>query len=150
MKPNLLSPIHRIIFSLLAGAALGGLLPWSARAATFATWAEAVSGSYFLTQQPFVWVGDQPPSETESQELWIVLDNWRANGYRTGAQDIELFLQTYTNSPWAPSLHASLGKFYLDNGRITLALEHWEQAWLMTQAYPDGYGKRVADFTLAD
>src|SRR2546426_7969068 len=94
MKPNLPAPIRGILVPLFT-AALGGWLSCSARAATFASWAEAVSGSYFLTQQPFVWVGEQPPSESESQELWIVLDNWRANGYRTGVQDIELFLQTY-------------------------------------------------------
>jgi hypothetical protein len=46
--------------------------------------------SYSLTEQPFVWVGDQPPEEAESLALWIVLDNWRGNGYQAGVDNIRL------------------------------------------------------------
>jgi len=96
-----------------------------------------------------VWVGNQPPIESESQWLWQILDGWRASKYQIGLQDLELFLQGNTNSPWAPSLHANLGKFYLDQGRITPALEHWEAALELTANEPVGNGKKVADFTLA-
>src|SRR5439155_14586305 len=88
--------------------------------------------------------------EGESLALWIVLDNWGAHGYQAGADDIESFIEAYPNSAWAPSLHANLGRFYLDRGRMSLALEHWEAAWLATRRYPDGSGKLVADYTLAN
>jgi hypothetical protein len=62
---------------------------------------------------------------------------------------LEEYLRVRTNSPWAPSLDAALGKHYFDTGRYTLALEHWELAWLATKDYESGNGKRVADYTLA-
>src|SRR5439155_23092567 len=149
MKPNLFRTIRRGILVVTGWVLLLAFSPSSARAAQFNSFAEAVSGSYFLTQQPFLWVGAQPPDESESRDLWLVLDNWRSNGYRSGASDLELFLQTYTNSPWAASLHANLGNFYRDHGRITPALEHWAQAWVLTRQYPQGAGKLVGDYTLA-
>src|SRR5437667_1695343 len=114
MKIKFFSHSRTTLCSFLGCATLVGLTAPSL-AATFNSYAEAIAGSYFLTQQPIVWVGDQPPDETESLALWIVLDNWRANHYQAGAdgaEDIELFLQAYTNSAWAPSLHANLGRFY--------------------------------------
>src|SRR6266513_519770 len=48
MKPNLPSVIHRIIFSLLAGAALSNWVSLPARAASFDTCAAALSSRRFL------------------------------------------------------------------------------------------------------
>ena len=150
MKPHIFSKIFRIVHVCVAVLLVTSCFSPATQAATFNSYAAAVSGSYFLTQQPFVWVGNQPPDEAESLALWIVLDNWRANGYQAGADDIESFIEAYPNSAWTPSLHANLGRVYLDRGRMSLALEHWEAAWLATRPYPDGSGKLVADYTLAN
>ena len=148
MKSHIFSKTFCVVPVCVAGSIVAGCFSPASQAATFNSYAQAVSGSYFLTQQPFVWVGDQPPDEAESLALWIVLDNWRANGYQAGADDIESFIEAYPNSAWAASLHANLGRFYLDRGRMSLALQHWEAAWLATRPYPDGSGKLVADYTL--
>src|SRR5436190_7499048 len=148
MKTNFFSNSLRVLCLFLTSAALIGSLSVPARAATFNTYAEAISGTYYFPR-PMLRVGEEPPSESESELLWQILDGWRASGQQSGLPDLEMFLEAYTNSPWAPSLHANLGKYYLDSGYITLALEHWEQAWLSTQHYRSGNGKSVADYTLA-
>ena len=76
-----------------------------------------------------------PPSESESQSLWQILEGWRASDNQAGLAELEMYLAAHTNSAWAPSLHANLGKFYLDNGYVTLALEHWDQAWADTKSW---------------
>jgi len=47
-------------------------------------------------------------------------------------------------------LDAALGRYYYDLGRYTLALAHWELAWHATKDYPNGNGKIVADYVLAN
>ncbi len=138
MKPNLL-PFRRTIFS--SCLVLAACLSLPAVAATFRSFTEAVSGSYFF-QQPVYWVGEEPPSEAESQLLFKILDDWRVS-QQIGLAELEAFLETYTNSVWAPSLHANLGKFYRDSGRYTPALEHWEQAWVGIK--PTVSGRRGQD-----
>src|SRR6266568_7617335 len=114
MKTTIVPFGFRVSCSLLSSAALLGFLSLPAQAATFTSYAEAISGSYFLLPQRFVWVGDQPPAESESEILWRLLDRWRASGYQSGLSEIELFVEAYPNSAWVPSLHANLGKFYRD------------------------------------
>src|SRR5437867_3770264 len=139
---------HRLLPVLIAWSTLSGLLSLPARSATSRTYTVAVAGSYFFPQR-VVWVGEQPPTESESKVLWLLLDEWRAGHFQPGFAKLELFLAAYTNSPWAPSLHANLGKFYRDRGLISPALEHWEAAWTLSRQYQEGHGKMVVDYTLA-
>src|SRR6266508_3348926 len=57
------------------------------------------------------WVG-RPPSEGESRLLLEILDGWLASGKQLGLADLDMFLEAFPNSGWAPSLRANLGKFY--------------------------------------
>ncbi len=91
-----------------------------------------------------------PPTEEESQLLLVILNVALTSNYQTGLDDLEVFRNTYTNSPWAPSLDAVLGRHYFEMGRYTLALEHWELAWEATKNFPTGNGKQVADYALAN
>ena len=87
------------------------------------TAAEQISrGMYF--GQRIVPVGEQP-AETDAQLLLVLLNVVAINNYRTGLEDLEVFLNIYSNSPWAPSLDAVLGRHYFEMGRYTPALEHW-------------------------
>jgi RHS repeat-associated protein len=112
------------------------------------TSAERISGGLFFGQR-IVQVGPVQSSEQESQLVFELLANVAASNYRTGFAELEQYLAARTNSPWAPSLDAVLGKHYYDHGRYTLALEHWELAWLATKEYRNGSGKAVADYVLA-
>src|SRR5919106_2507678 len=111
----------RALGSLSASAALLGLLAIPSRAATFDTYADAISGTPFFPLR-MLWVGELPPDESESQSLWQILENWRASGHRAGLADLEMFLAAYTNSPWAPSLHANLALHYGSRGQTSVAL----------------------------
>src|SRR6266542_4052395 len=148
MKLNFFSSSLKVLCSLLVGAWLSGLVSIPAHGATFKTYADAISSTYYFPR-PVLPVGEQAPNESESEQLWQILEVWRASDHQFGLPDLEMFLGAHTNSAWAPSLDASLGKHYLDNGYITLALEHWEQAWAATWQAQSGNGKSVADYTLA-
>jgi RHS repeat-associated protein len=112
------------------------------------TASERLSRGMFFGQR-IVQVGPQAASEEESYVLLALLDNVAANNYRTGLAEVEEFRNAMTNSPWAPSLDAVLGRHYFEMGRYTSALEHWELAWEATKNYPAGNGKNVADYALA-
>ena len=65
MKPHIFSKTFRIVHVCVAVLLVTSCLSPATQAATFNSYAAAVSGSYFLTQQPFVWVGNQPPDEAD-------------------------------------------------------------------------------------
>src|SRR5206468_11693477 len=61
---------------------------------------------------------------------------------------LDQFISAHADSPWTPCLRAGLGQYYREQGRYTLALDHWQKAWAATKSL-SGPGKHVADFTLA-
>ncbi|MBI4659580.1 MAG: hypothetical protein HY735_12135 [Verrucomicrobia bacterium] len=103
-------------------------------------------------------------SEGESQRLEAILQATRAKVSQVQPNDrskaatrasqeeiaaLEDFVAAHPNSAWTPSLRANLGRHHRQQGRWTLALEHWQAAWEATQNHRDGHGKRVADYILA-
>src|SRR5437867_1455170 len=118
MKTTLSSRTALSLTGLLI--ACGCTLPICAQTTT-----ARVSRGLFFNQR-IVQIGPQQSSEEESQFVWQLLVNVASSNYRTGFDELEAYLQARTNSPWAPSLDAALGKHYSDTGRWTLALEHWE------------------------
>src|SRR6266540_4687869 len=151
MKANLPPAIARIISALLAGAVLSGWLSPSARAATGVRLSDvAPVGRIAAFARPIVWVDEQrPPANEDTTALASAVRVWLAQGEVTGEEAMELFVSTYTNSAWLPSLESQLGKYYREHGRYTLALQHWAAAWAVTKDAADGPAKEVADFTLA-
>jgi YD repeat-containing protein len=73
----------------------------------------------------------------------------RQNGPGLGIRALELFVETYPNSVWTPSLRNNLAFYYRNKGRYSLALAHWENAWETTKLADLGNAKAVADFALA-
>ena len=68
-----------------------------------------------------------------------------------GAAEVEAlegFVEAHPNSPWTPSLRASLGRYQRDRGRYTLALKHWEAAWRATGEADSGPAREIAEYTL--
>src|SRR3989442_1616777 len=98
---------------------------------------------------PIVYVGDQLPDPSESQDLWNAIDVMRQNGPGAGIPALELFVETYTNSVWTPSLRNNLGFYYRNKGRYLLALTHWATVWETMKLADSGTAKEVADFALA-
>jgi RHS repeat-associated protein len=94
-----------------------------------------------------VWVGTTPPPEAESQTVLHLLEDLRhGDPLRPDWQPLETFIAEHPQSPWTPSLRASLSGWYRDHGRYTRALAHWEAAWMATKDYQEGNGKAVANY----
>src|SRR6266568_3333023 len=55
-------------------------------------------------RDPIDYIGDQAPDPAESEDLWAAIDVMRQNGPAIGIPPLELFVQTYSNSVWTPSL----------------------------------------------
>ena len=100
-------------------------------------------------EEPLVWVGETPPSESENQDLLIAMDGAQTNRWPVGLVAFEDYLSGHPQSPWAPSLRTVLAFQYYRNGHYSLALNHWEMVWAATKDANTGAAKRVADFTLA-
>ena len=96
-----------------------------------------------------VWVGEEPPSQAQSEALWQALVTMRTEGVQPGIAALEAFTSLYPESPWTPPLHANLGAHYERLGRLSLALPHWEASWTGAKTDSSPNGKRVADLALA-
>ena len=147
MKPTQFTQTALLLLGLVVLAGIILQTQSLVRPPDAASSAEVIFRSRFFGQQ-IVPVGGGP-TEAESQLLLVLLNVTADSNYQTGLDDLEVFRNTYTNSPWVPSLDAVLGRYYYDLGRYTPALAHWELAWHATKDYPDGNGKLVADYTLA-
>jgi RHS repeat-associated protein len=97
---------------------------------------------------PIMWIG-QKPNEADTQALWDAIETARTQGREAGVKAMENFLTSRPRSDWTPGIRAQLGKHYRDEGRYTLALQHWELAWEATKHHKEGSGKQIADFTFA-
>src|ERR1043165_2915721 len=150
-----------VVAANLLGPALEGQEPL--------LWADQVSETRVFPE-PLVWIGERAPGEVESKALFDLVSRLReqlrspsvlrtsvTNGdsvvttVRRAPVDYELlepFIATWPDSSWTPCLRANLGKYYREQGRYTLALEHWKNAWAVAKSVA-GPGKHVADFTLA-
>jgi hypothetical protein len=80
MKTNSFSNPRRVLASFFAAAALGSLLSSPIRAATFHSYADAISATYYFPR-PVLPVGEPAPSESESEHLWQILEIWRASDH---------------------------------------------------------------------
>ncbi len=138
-SPWSLNTLVALVLLLLAGA-----LPVAGQSVS-----DRLSRQLFYDEH-IVQVGPRVSSEQEAQLLLETLEAWRASRYQNGVEQLEEFLNTLTNSPWAPSLDAVLGRYYYDVGRYTLALEHYELAWAATKHDASRNGKRVADLAFAN
>src|SRR3989442_3123233 len=149
MKPNLLPAVRRIIFPLLAGAALSTLAQVALDPYLAGLPAEQRITQAPVFRDPIIYVGDQPPDAAESEDLWSAIDVMRQHGPAVGIPALELYIQSYSNSVWTPSLRNNLGVYYRNKGHYSLALAHWETAWETTKLADSASAKAVADFALA-
>ena len=109
-------------------------------------------------------VAAEVASEPESQDLEAILEGTRAkvgqaqpgDKLKTAARArqeeiaaLEAFVASHRGTAWTPSVQANLGQYHRQQGRFTLALQHWEAAWQATKHHRNGQGKRVADYVLA-
>src|SRR6266571_2331374 len=155
MKMNFFSNTLQFLCLFVAGAALAASLVLTAQAQVpLDPQLAAMPVERRITQapvftHPIVYVGDQLPDPSESQDLWNAIDVMRQNGPGVGISALELFVETYTNSVWTPSLRNNLGLYYRNQGRYSLALTHWATVWETMKLADTGRAKEVADFALA-
>jgi RHS repeat-associated protein len=95
--------------------------------------------------QPLVWVGETPPSEQESQELWEAMGGGQQKTRADIAADLERFVRAHSKSPWRAAIEDRLGTYYRDAGYFSLALNHCEASWNAAKELKDINGTMEAD-----
>jgi hypothetical protein len=99
--------------------------------------------------EPLEPVGGARPGNIESETLWAALELMVSEGGRSGAQALEVFLEAFPDSAWAPTVHYGLAGYYERTGRYSMALRHGEMAWAMIREATDYSTRRLADRVLA-
>ena len=102
--------------------------------------ASQLKGALVFTT-PIIWVGNVEPPKSDSDALRDAITNF-GYGVKQGINALESFVARNPESPWTPSLRVHLAEHYRENGRYTLALSHWETAWLLTK---DSEGRNSRD-----
>ena len=133
------------LVQVLTTVALMAMLQ-SMSAATIDYAGEIMKAPLFL--EPVVWVGQTPPSEAESKELWQAagLDPNSTGGDKIGG--LEAFIQKHPESPWTPSLRCNLANYYSQKGYFTPALENWQAVWETNKQSNDWQERMIADDAL--
>jgi RHS repeat-associated protein len=118
---------------------------WQARADVLNdSYADKVSRSRSVGQ-PLVWVGDTPPSEQESRELWEAMGDGQMKTRQDVAASLEGFVKAHPQSSWRPAIEERLGSYYRGTGYFSLALSHWEESWNEAKGLKDAKGTTEAE-----
>jgi RHS repeat-associated protein len=113
------------------------------------SWLEKVQNASFFKDR-LQWVGSSQPSEADSQACWEMGQVlFSTNTLVIQLAALETFISQHPDSAWTPSLEANLAKYYREHGRFSLALEHWQSAWLKLKKHSDPNAKAVGDFIMA-
>src|SRR5205814_1109966 len=139
--------LRSLLFSLVIAFKIQAQVPLDPQLAALPTVQRIMQAPVF--RDPIDYIGDQAPDPTESEDLWAAIEVMRQNGPAIGIPALELFVQTYSNSVWTPSLENNLGVHYANKGRHSVALAHWQAAWEATKGADSGSAKAIADFALA-
>jgi hypothetical protein len=118
--------------------------------ATTGDYTDKLTHARLFPKQNLMWIGEQAPSEAESEELWEALGVGSFKSFSDAAPGVETFIKAHPNSPWVPSLQANMGTYYKKSGYFTLALNDWQAAWNATRQMTDWRGKMVADYALVN
>jgi len=97
-----------------------------------------------LFAEPLVWVGTQPPPDSESFELLGAIGIFKSGGVQAGFKSLEFFLTEHPHSAWAPALEVNMAEYYRRSGHYSLALSHWQSAWNTTKESKDAAGQKIA------
>ena len=102
-----------------------------------------------LFPDPLVWVGNQAPSDAESEELMDDIGTFKTNGVAAGFATLEKFVTDHPHSPWTPALEVHMAEYYRLNGNYTPALTFWKSAWDATKDSNDAAAQKVAARSVA-
>ncbi len=99
-----------------------------------------------VLRPPLEFVSAAVPPETESRLLWTMLSEPSDD---PAYEQLQRFVVDWPQSGWTPSVRAHLGQVHRSQGRYTLALQEWENAWLATRSLTNTTGRSVAEYALA-
>jgi len=99
-----------------------------------------VNAQSLVPGERLVWLGTSAPSDQETLALHDALRQAVTGRWPESLVSLEQFITNYPSSAYLPSVESQLGKVYLDSGRDTLALQHWEAAWAATKDIQGGPG----------
>lgn len=118
------------------------------------TMAQKIKGQTIFTS-PIIWVGAGEPPQAESTALQEALNQFQRSeptgGTRNGIAALEGFIVAHPESRWTPSIRVHLAEHYRNSGRYTLALAHWQAAWLTTKNAPadEAANREIAERAVA-
>ena len=98
--------------------------------------------------RPLMWVGETPPSEEESRQLWDAMGGAQRGKLPDLAPGLSEFVKAHPASPWRPAVENCLGTSYRDQGYFSLALDHWEAGWNAAKEMTDDKAIMEADCAL--
>jgi RHS repeat-associated protein len=91
------------------------------------------------------------PSDADTQPLWDLVQSLDTGAtVKDQIAAFENLISSYPNSPWTPSLRANLASFYRQRAQFSLALAHWEAAWLVVRDQNTPGAKAVGDYVLGN
>jgi RHS repeat-associated protein len=90
------------------------------------------------------------PGAAENAALASALVEYTKRAIPDDFSSLTAFLQKHPRSAWKPALLTSLGLEYYKAAYYSLALETWEEAWVLGQKATDIPGKFVADRALCE
>jgi RHS repeat-associated protein len=86
-----------------------------------------------LFKQPLLWVGNVPPSASQSAALLEDINVFKTQGQQAGFSSLEQYVETCPNSSWTPALEVHLAEHDRAIGRYSEALAYWQMAWDATK-----------------
>ena len=93
---------------------------------------------------PIIWVGIEPPTTSESQDLMRAVSLFETNGSKAGFAALDDFASRNPSSAWTASVNLHLGDYYRSIGRYSKAAEMWTSAWQLTKDGKDAKCRDVA------
>ncbi len=90
------------------------------------------------------------PEAHENRALARALEAYAASGKLDGLAPVEAFLASHPNSPWRISLLVNVGLMHRHVGRITRALDAWEEAWKLGKGLDSSLAKALAHRALGE
>lgn len=96
-----------------------------------------------LFQDPILWIGQQSPPESESQNLLVAIADFKSEGRDEGLLALDKFASENPDSGWTPSILIHLAEYECSHGQYSEALKNWKLAWTKINGRNDSASQKL-------